>query len=437
MNPKPIILHSGQSKVFKSVFMEKNRITSVRAARGWGKSYTAAAAGVNAVFELLALDSSVPNKYVYLIAPTWSQATDIYYPLLQYELGMETFALKSLKSLGKFIFPRHVELRLASYEAIERLRGKGMYFGVNDEMASWLNGEDAFQSVIQPMYNTRWSKERAEHFGAPSPGRVLTISTTKGYNYFYDHHNSADAKFKFDYKSSPYLDPDEIERIRHTIDPIKFASEYLAEFKESGNQVFYCFDRDIHVTKDIGEIDEDEDVHICIDFNVNLQCSGVFTVRGGQLHGLDEFKGAPDTEHLAIAINGRYKNGKRKIYAYPDPTGKRRQSSAPVGVTDFTILEEAGIIVKARRKSPPIIDSVNAVNKHLKTAAGEISMYIHPRCKGMIRSLERTKWVDNNANTAKIDKSGGDEHFSDGIRYITEYLFPIRSGIKVSSGFNF
>jgi len=151
---------------------------------------------------------------------------------------------------------------------------------------------------------------------------------------------------------------------------------------------------------------------------------------------LDEMQGHPDTESLAIAIKARYPG--KKIHAYPDPTGKSRKTSAPVGQTDFTILQNAGILVHSRDHSPKIVDSVSAVNAKLKTAAGDIGLYIHPKCDGVIKSLERTRWLDNNQDSATIDKSEGVEHYSDGIRYGVEYLFPIRRGGKVvQRGHNF
>jgi hypothetical protein len=174
-----------------------------------------------------------------------------------------------------------------------------------------------------------------------------------------------------------------------------------------------------------------------------IQATSVFVIRGGQVFFIDEFKGQPDTEQLAIAINGRYKSKpdakiKRKIYAFPDPSGRSRKTSASVGVTDFTILQNAGFIVQAHKAAPAIVDSVACVNRMLKTAAGEVNMYVHPRCAGLIISLERTSWVDNNSDTATIDKKENIEHFSDGVRYGIEYMFPIQSHKRViARGFNF
>jgi hypothetical protein len=440
-----IRLHAGQSTVFDDFFVNKvARFGSVCCARGWGKSYFMATAASTAVFELMHLPANVPNKRVAIIAPTYDQVTEIYYPLLAHEFGLEQYALSSSQDQGRFRFPNNVDLRLLSYEAVERMRGKGYYFVGWDEVSSCKRGIDpkeAWQSIIQPCIVTRWSPERAAYYNAPSAGRGIAISTPEGYNFFHEmHHYEAEDKlwksYHYDYTGSPFLDPSEIERIKHQIDPLKFAREYLASFEESGNNVFYCFRRKEHVRADIEDFTKDEIVYACIDFNVGIMACSLFALRGGQLQFIDEFKGHPDTESLAINLKLRFPNN--KIVSFPDPTGKARKSSAAVGRTDFTILQEHGIEVRARAKSPPIIDSVAAVNRLLKTASGVTNMYFHPRCSGTIMSVERTKWVDNKPDTATIDKSEGIEHFSDGIRYAAEFLHPVRSSNKTAHrGFSF
>jgi hypothetical protein len=447
-----IELHPGQSQVYDDLFVSRTcRFSVAVCSRGWGKSYIAAATAVTAVFELLELDYLVPNKIVNIIAPTYAQVTDIYYPLLAYEMGMDAYARKSSKDLGRFWFPSNVELRLVSFEAVERLRGTGSYFTVCDEVEDWSKGPglaEAWQSIIKPTITTRWSPKRALALGAKSPGRALIIGTPKGYTTFYDMYNYREKdplwkSYHFDYTTSPFLDPKEVENEKHTMDPLRFAREYDASFQDSGNSVFYMFNRKTNVRNDLSEFEDDEDVHVCIDFNVGIQASSAFALRGQQQHFLDEFKGHPDTEQLADAIIARYRPadrpaGKRKIYVYPDPTGKARKTSAPVGVTDFTILQSRGLIVRSRDKSPPIADSVNAVNARLKNAAGISNMFFHPRCAGAIQSMERTHWLENNPDSMTLDKKEGLEHYSDGIRYGTEFLFPIKRSVAGSKrGFRF
>ena len=446
-----IDLHPGQSKVYKDLMIDQAmRFGVVCCARGWGKSWLAGSAAVTAVFELMALPVHVPNKKVYIIAPTYGDVTDIYYPMLNYDMGLEKFAVASSRALGKFVFPGNVELILLSYEAVERMRGKGCYFAVWDEVSSCKKGispMEAWQGVIQPAILTRWSRQRAAMVGSKAPGRALIIGTPKGYNFFQELHTYQEVdpmwkSYHYDYHDSPFIDEEEIDRLRATLDPIEFASEYLASFQESGYRVFYTFDRNMHVTRDLPYFYKPtkdymgEDVHVPIDFNVGVQASSAWAIRGNQAHCLDEFKGQPNTEELAKYIKAKYEG--HRVFCYPDPTGKARKSSAPVGVTDLSILGSFGFTVLARKKSPPLVDSVKAVNRKMLTADGSIDMYYHPRCKGTITSMERTKWVDNNPDIAVIDKSEGVEHFSDGVRYFTEYLWPVRGGRDVvKRGFNF
>lgn len=446
-----VTLHESQSDVFKDLFVNQIcRHAVVIASRGWGKSYFAGTCAANATFELLDLHANVPNKNVYIIAPTYSQVTDIYYPMLENHIGIGAYANKKSRDTGVFNFSNDVNLKLVSFEAVERLRGTGAYFVVNDEPSSWTKGvglKEAWQGIIQPCISTRWSRARARNYLAKSPGRSLTIGTPKGYNFLYDmyHYGELDPDWKsyhYDYTTSPYLDPAEIERIRHTIDPIEFNREYLANFEDSGNNVFYCFNRKTHVRSDLeyfyppeGNV-RGEDVHVAIDFNVGIQASSAWAIRGNQAHCLDEFKGHPDTETLAQILKEKYKG--HKIYAYPDPSGRSRKTSAAVGSTDFSILQSHGIACLAHNKAPSIIDSVAAVNRKLKTAAGEVDTYISNTCPGVITSLERTAWVDRNPDLAVIDKSDGIEHFSDGVRYLFEFKFPVLAGTsRVMRGFRF
>jgi len=440
-----IKLHEKQSEVVRDLFVDKScRYAVVNASRGFGKSYLAATAAIVAVQELMDLEESVPNKNVALIAPTYSQAVDIYYPLIAWQLGMEDFADKASKAAGTFWFPNNVQLKLWSYEASQRMRGTGQYFVVADEVTSWkgagMNLKESWESIIQPCVSTRWSPMNAKKFGANS-GRALIISTPKGYDYFYEMYNRQDSdndwkSYTYTYNDSPFLDEDEIERVKLTLDPLKFAREYTASFEDSGTNVFYTFNRKDHIDKTLPSFEDGEDVHVAIDFNVGIMASVIFAIRGSQIHILDEMQGHPDTETLARALTEKFDG--HRITSYPDPSGRARKTSAAVGVTDFKILETNKILTRAHTKAPPIVDSVAAVNKKFKNANGDIDMLIHPKCVNTIRSLERTQWIESNPDSATIDKKEGVEHWTDALRYAVEYLYPIRAGTKsVKRGFGF
>jgi len=436
-------LHATQSKVFSDVFVEnKVRFPVIVCSRGWGKSFEVSAAAVASLFELFELDPSVQNKRVAILAPTFDQVRDIYYPVLTNLFRLPKFTIKESENLGKFIFKGDVELHLLSYEAVERMRGKGYYFVGVDEPSSMRNLKENWENVIYPTITSRWSWMHAEMYGARSAGRAMFAGTPKGFNFLEEVYNYQDIDpewrgYQYDYTHSPLLDPREVQKAKDKMDPIRFASEYLALFKESGNSLFYMFDRSIHL-QDITPPAEWEDVHCCIDFNVGRQCTSFFVVRGGQMQFFWEHQGSPDTPALAEYINAKFKNGQRRILAYPDPSGNARKTSAVVGQTDFSLLRAAGITVLART-SVPIVDSVNAVNRMLMTASGKTNMFFDRKnCTETIKSVERTKWVEGNADLAVIDKTENVEHFSDGVRYGTDYLFPVRSAdVGVAKGKTF
>jgi hypothetical protein len=122
-----INLHPAQSEVYEGVLLTDGapRFTAVCCSRGWGKTYLGAAIAVTALYELMRLEKWVPNKYVYIIAPTYEQVIDIYYPVLAYDFNLEAIAEVSSRDKGRFVFAGGTELRLVSYESVERMRGKG------------------------------------------------------------------------------------------------------------------------------------------------------------------------------------------------------------------------------------------------------------------------------------------------------------------------
>jgi hypothetical protein len=431
-----IRLHKGQSEAFKRLFVDKtHKYLPVVCSRGWGKSYFGAAAAMTAVHELMQLPEDVPNKVVWLIAPTHDDVVEIYAPLLSGEFG--GYATKESKDRGIYQFPSNTRLRLLSYETVEKIRGKGAYFVVWDEISKCTKGirpQSAWEGAIEPAIRTRWSVMNAERYGAPSAGRALFIGTPKGYNFLYTLYTRYNG-LRYNYKQSPLLDPVEIESLKDEMDPVEFATEYGAEFRESGLLVFHQFDRNIHVREDIDPPRDGEEIYFSLDFNVGIMASTAWLIRGNQYQAFAETRGLPDTETWANTMKAKYPG--RVLHVYPDPTGKSRKTSSPIGVTDFSILAGKNFRIHARESSPTLVDSAKAVNRQLMTASGQTNMYLHPSCRHTIISLERTSWVEGTDN-ALIDKSDSVEHWSDGIRYMVEYRDPVNdSGSRHSRGFNF
>ncbi len=65
---------------------------------------------------------------------------------------------------------------------------------------------------------------------------------------------------------------------------------------------------------------------------------------------------------------------KTKMVVYPDPASRQRKTSAG-GRTDLTILQNAGLNVKAKNTHALVRDRINSVNSKLKAFDGKRSMW--------------------------------------------------------------
>jgi len=117
-----------------------------------------------------------------------------------------------------------------------------------------------------------------------------------------------------------------------------------------------------------------------------------------------------------IKRRGYYGKGLREIY--PDVGGKQRHTSADAGVSDFTLIREAGFRIKARSTAPRRRDRYNAVNGKLKAKGGRVSLTIDPGCKYLIRALEAYSYE-------RMTRQEHLSHIIDAATYPVAYLFPL------------
>lgn len=167
-------------------------------------------------------------------------------------------------------------------------------------------------------------------------------------------------------------------------------------------------------------VDTGGDILVGQDFNVNPMASVIAVRVVDECHVIDALEiGTSNTEQLAGELRRRYPD--RRIIVCPDPAGKARHTNAPVGQTDFTILERAGFEVRAPNKAPAVVDRVNnAQAMFLKqaTRAGEHDrrrVRIHPRAKPLITALSNLTYKEN---TSIRDKGSGFDHVCDALDYL-------------------
>jgi hypothetical protein len=81
------------------------------------------------------------------------------------------------------------------------------------------------------------------------------------------------------------------------------------------------------------------------------------------------------------------------VVLHPDKSAKARNT---VGDPEFTVMQQTARRLgwrytgNANGANPPIGPRVNLASRMLKSAAGQVSLVIHPRCTTLIANLERT-----------------------------------------------
>jgi hypothetical protein len=159
--------------------------------------------------------------------------------------------------------------------------------------------------------------------------------------------------------------------------------------------------------------DTGAEIYVGQDFNVNPMASVIAVRVVDECHILDSLEvQTSNTEQVAEEITRRYPG--RRIIVCPDPAGKQRHTNAPVGQTDFTILQRAGFTVRAPNQAPLVVDRVN--NAQAMFAKGERRrVRIHPRANALINGLKNLTYKEG---TSIRDKGSGFDHVCDALDYL-------------------
>ena len=147
---------------------------------------------------------------------------------------------------------------------------------------------------------------------------------------------------------------------------------------------------------------------------------------GGDIKVIDEIViYGSNTDEVVDEIRSRY--GNRPTVIYPDPASRQRKTSAG-GRTDLSILQNAGFTVKSKTSHSPIRDRINSVNSRLKSADGVRHIYVDPKCRQVIKCLERHTYKEG---TSQPDKDSGFDHMNDALGYLVDFLYPIKRARNV------
>jgi hypothetical protein len=393
------------TKPQSEIFCSNSRFRVCVAGRRFGKTFLSTG-------ELLKAAIGGKNRNCWYVAPTYGAAKEIAWSMLIDTIPQEYIAKTNETSLTlKLINGSTISLKGA--EKPHNLRGRALDFVVLDEFADMR--PEAWYEVIRPSLSDRHSED--------NPTRALFIGTPKGRNHFYDLWASGLNK-ENDWSSFQYttieggnVPESEVEAARIDLDERTFNQEYCAEFVTYSGLIYYAFSRELSVA----DCSDEGTLHIGMDFNLDPMSAVISVRRGEMLYAVDEIvMYGSNTDEMVAEIKDRYPN--RYIIVYPDPASRQRKTSAG-GRTDLSILQNAGFAVKAKKSHALVRDRINAVNSRLLSSNGERKLFVSPKCKQTIKSLERQTYKEGTS----IPNKDGFDHMNDALGYLVEYLFPVRT----------
>ena len=421
-------LSLAQSRIFNA--RAERRFRVVVAGRRFGKTTLA-------LTELLAAAMGNPGSENWYVAPTYRQAKLIAWKALntmcppEIVHGVHQTELSLELTNGAMV-------RLKGADNFDSLRGAGLDNLVLDEFATMK--PDAWEEVLRPALSDKL-------------GRAMFIGTPGGFNHFYDLYCHATDPanrdwwgWQFTTADGGWVPPEELVSARSEMDEKTYRAEYEASFESVAGRVYWGFDRELSVSSQVE--DQGGPLLIGMDFNVDPMSCVVGCRAADELHIFDEVvlsnsnteemadhieakyatRGLTDLELERIRAAGRVEGTtgvttrRRDVIICPDPSGKARKTSAPVGQTDFTILRRHGWKVSAPSSAPAVVDRINTVNALLKDAAGHRRLKIHPRCKHLIKSLDGLVYKPE---TNQPDKTSGLDHQADALGYLVMQQFPM------------
>ena len=168
------------------------------------------------------------------VSPVYSQANKVMKELMA-AIGSSGVVESANLSANEIKLKNGSTIIFRSAERYDNIRGETLDYCVIDEAA--FIKDEAWAEAIKPTLLVRGKK-------------CIIVSTPKGKNWFYELYQlgvSADyneyKSFKGSSYDTPFISKREIEEAKRTIPENIFKQEYLAEFLDSGGEVFTNLDR--------------------------------------------------------------------------------------------------------------------------------------------------------------------------------------------------
>jgi len=427
----PVDHHDEQQRLWSSEI----RINVAPCGRRSGKTMLAKRKGV-----VVGLSNDRwPDYRVSFMAPTRDQAHDIYWDDLK-ALIPERFIRKIRESKLQILGVNGTTWEVLGMDKPARAEGRPLDWAFVDEFGDMK--PHVWPKHVRPALGTMGRPGRAWVYGVPRGG--------KHYKDLVNHAKNpkvADHAY-FHWTSASVLPADEIESAKATTDPLTWAIEWEASFKNIKGQAYYGFDRETQA-REILRYDPQKPLIFCFDFNVD---PGVAVVCQEQLYqGVDPRVAAritacigevyiphdsttPRVTERLVQLWGHHAG---EVRCYGDATGGARGTAQTEG-SDWDLIKKilrakfgGRVFFDYERSNPAERTRVNAVNSRLLSADGTIRLLVCPEaCPNLCDDLESVIVLEGTGGELdKRDKLW--THLTDGLGYYVYLAHPVDGDPRV------
>lgn len=357
-----------------------------------------------------------PGRVGLIGAPTYTMLRDTTQASLLNALEKDDIPFEFLKSENTLVLlDSQSKILFRSMEEYDRLRGTNLaWFGL-DELT--YTHEEAWTRLEARLRDPR----ATERCG-------FAVWTPQGYDWVYRRfietpRSGYDVILAAPFENKYVLDavPDYYERLRTSYDEGFYLQEAMGSYiNTTGSLVYRSFSRDTNIAK--CEIDPRLPLLWSLDFNVDPMCSVIAQRRLEEIHVIDEIALAGAmTEDACAEFLHRYGRHRAGVQVYGDVSGYARKT---VSGTDYSVVTAAlgnvygrGLTLHVQKANPAVAERVLIVNSKLKTASGNVSLFISPRCEGLIQDFEQVVYCEHSRDINKT-KDKRRTHLSDALGYL-------------------
>ena len=378
------------------------------------------------IYRTLRLKLAYPKLDVAYYLPTYDLVKMIGYPRFSEELRKSRIRFVLNKSEHVISIPGKGRIIFRTLDTPERIVGFQVADSFIDELDT-LKAEQAEHCWNQIIARNRQKKPDG------MPNTVAVGTTPEGFRFTH-------AKWKKSpkpgyelitastYSNQRNLPDDYIQGLLDTYPPALIEAYLNGQFTNlTSGSVYPNFDRTLNHSSEIEKAGEA--LHIGLDFNRLNMTACVNVIRDGAPITVNELVGVRDTPTMAQMLNERYVSKGHSVMIYPDASG-HNASSKNASESDFSILRQAGLMLRVDGANPAVMDRVNSTNAMILNASGVRRWLINTeRCPVTTESFEQQIFDKSGAP----DKGSNHDHAPDAQGYFLNQKFPIiRQAMSIS-----